>query len=64
MRCERGPYDEAECEPRMAFDDMTRVIAAVVALTDKALVAFNLFAEGVLAAGEDETHGEPGVRLK
>jgi hypothetical protein len=42
----------------MALDDMTSVIAAVVALADDALVAFDLFPEGVLAASENETHGD------
>lgn len=59
-----GPYNEAECKPRVAFDDMTGVVTAVVALTDDALVAFDLLAEGVLAASEDETHGGVGWRWK
>lgn len=33
VRSDGAPYDEAECEPWMAFDDMTGVIAAVMALT-------------------------------
>lgn len=57
-----GPYDEAEGEPRVALDDMTGVIAAIVALADHTFVAFDLFAEGVLAASENKTHGESGER--
>ncbi|KAJ2974182.1 hypothetical protein NUW58_g8740 [Xylaria curta] len=35
---------------------MSSVVAAVVTLASDALVALNLLAEGVLAAGEDQTH--------
>lgn len=48
---------EAECEPRVRLDDATRVVAAVVALANDALVALDLLAEGVLAAGEYDAHG-------
>ena len=41
---------------------MTGVIAAIVALADHTFVAFDLFAEGVLAASENKTHGESGER--
>lgn len=42
----------------MALDDMASVIAAVMALADNALVAFDLFPEGVLATSENETHAD------
>ncbi len=35
---------------------MAGVVAAVVTLTDDALVALDFLAEGMLAAGEYETH--------
>lgn len=41
----------------MALDDVAGHVAAVVTLTDHALVAINLFPEGVLAAHEEEEHG-------
>lgn len=49
----RMTYDEAESEPRVALDDMSRVVTAVVALAGEALVSLDLLTEGVLAAGED-----------
>lgn len=52
MDRERDDGHEAKGEPRIAFDDMSGVVAAVVALTDNTLVAFYLFPEGMLAAGE------------
>lgn len=56
-------YNEAQGKPRMAFDDLAAVVSAVVALADDALVALNLFAEGVFAAGKYNTHGwgEAGI---
>lgn len=50
-------YNEAEGEPRVALDDLTGIVATVVALADHALIALNLLAEGVLAARENKTHG-------
>lgn len=52
------PYYEAEGEPRVTLDNMTGIVAAVVALADYALITFDLFTEGVLAARENKTHGE------
>jgi len=49
-------YNEAEGEPRVALDDVPAVVAAVVAPADDALVSLDFLPEGVLAAGEDETH--------
>lgn len=40
---------------------MGGVVAAVMALAGEALVALNLLAEGVLAAGEDQTHRSEGA---
>lgn len=40
----------------MRLGDGRRVVAAVVAPADDALVAFHLLAEGVLTAGEDDAH--------
>lgn len=48
--------DEAECEPGIGLYDATGHVAAVVALVDHALVALDILAEGVLAAGEEEEH--------
>lgn len=56
-------HDPAECEPRIALDDIGGHVAAVVALADHALVAGHLLAEGVLAAHEEEEHGEGFARL-
>jgi len=54
----KGYYgDEAKGKPRMRLDDVPAIVATVVAPTHDALVAFNLLAERVLAAREDETHG-------
>ncbi len=55
-------HDEAEGKPRVALDDMAADIAAVVAPADNALVALHVFAERVLAAREDDTHGSGLVR--
>ena len=41
----------------MALDDMACHVAAVVALAYHALVAINLFPEGVLTAHKEEEHG-------
>lgn len=48
----RGTHDKAECEPRIALDDMRGVVTAVVTLARNAFVAFDLLAESMLAAGE------------
>lgn len=40
----------------MALDDMARVIAAVMTLAHSAFVTFDLFSEGVFAAGKYDTH--------
>lgn len=58
-RCEIS-YNEAEGEPRVALDDLAVVVAAVVTLAYHAFVAFHLLPEGVLAAGEDQTHRGAG----
>lgn len=50
-------YDEAESEPRVLLDHMGRIIATIMAPADNAFVAFDLFAESVLSAGEYQTHG-------
>src|ERR1700761_9001304 len=50
-------HDKAEGEPGMRLDDMARVVAAVVAPADDALVPLDFLAEGVLAKGENEAHG-------
>lgn len=55
---EREHGNKAECEPGMAFDDMPAVVPAVLAAADDALISLDLLPEGVLAAGEDETHGD------
>lgn len=47
----------------MALDDVAVVVSAVVALADDAFVAFDLLAEGMLATGEYQTHGELGAHL-
>lgn len=49
-------YNEAECEERIALDDMAGHVAAVMALADDALIAGDLLAESVLAADEEEEH--------
>lgn len=49
-------YYEAKSEPWIALDNMTGVVAAVVALADDALVAFDFLAKGVLAAGKYQAH--------
>lgn len=49
-------YNKAKGEPRVGFDDRRRVVAAVEAPADEPVVAFNLLAEGVLAAGKNDTH--------
>jgi hypothetical protein len=49
---ERDDRDKAECEPRVALDDMSGVVTAVVTLASDALVSFNLLAEGMFAAGK------------
>ena len=59
-----GTHDKAESEPRIALDDVAGVVAAVVAATHDALVALDLLAEGVLAAGEDEAHGREKEKEK
>lgn len=41
----------------MTLDYMGGVVAAVMTPTDDAVVALDLLAEGLLATGEDETHG-------
>ena len=51
-------YNKAERKPRVCLDDLTAPVAAVVALARYALVALDLLAERVLAAREDETHGD------
>lgn len=48
-----GTHDEAERKPRVALDDMGGIVATVMALAGDALVALDLFAEGMLAASED-----------
>ena len=53
-------YNEAKGEPGVGFDDGAGVVAAVVAPAHKALVAFHILAEGVLAASEDDAHGTVG----
>lgn len=50
---ERKDGDEAERKPRVALDDMGGIVATVMALAGDALVALDLFAEGMLAASED-----------
>lgn len=47
---------EAESEPRIALDDMAGIVSAVVALAHDTLETLDLLAEGVLTAGEYETH--------
>ena len=54
-RC-RETYDEAECEPRVGFDDACAVVAAVEALAYDALVALNFPPESMLAACEYQAH--------
>lgn len=49
--------DPAKGEPWVALDDVACHVAAVVTLADHALVAIDLFPEGVLAAHEEEEHG-------
>lgn len=51
-------YNKAEGKPRMTLDDMAAIITTVVALTDDAVIPLNLFAEGVFATGEYDTHNE------
>lgn len=50
-------HNEAKGEPRMRLGDRGRVVAAVVAAADEAVVALDFLAEGVLAAREDDAHG-------
>lgn len=52
LKGERHDRDKAECEPRIALDDMRGVVTAVVTLARNAFVAFDLLAESMLAAGE------------
>lgn len=55
---ERNDGDPTECEPWVTLDDVGGHVAAVVALTDHALVAGDFLAESVLAAHEEEEHCE------
>jgi hypothetical protein len=50
-------HDEAEGEEGSSLEDAAGHVAAVVALADEALVALEFFAEGLLAADEEEEHG-------
>lgn len=49
--------NEAKGKPRVALDDMARVVSAVVAPAYNSLVPFHLLLECVLAARKYETHG-------
>lgn len=49
-------HNPAECEPRVALDDMARHVTAVVTLADHTLVALDRLTEGVLSAHEEEEH--------
>ena len=49
-------YNEAECKPGVRLDDPARVVTAVVAAAYLSLIAFYFLSEGVLAAGEHDTH--------
>jgi hypothetical protein len=49
-------YHEAKSEERPALEDMAGHVAAVVTLTDDALVAVKLAPEGLFSACEEEEH--------
>lgn len=53
-----GSYNKAKGEPRMTLDDMAAVVATIMALTDDAVIALDLLAEGVFTTREYDTHGE------
>lgn len=50
--------NEAKGKPRIALYDMSSPVAAVVTLAGDAFVALDFLSEGVLAAGEYQTHCE------
>lgn len=56
-----GTYNEAEREERVALDDVGGHVSTVMALANETLVALELLAERVLAADEEEKHGD-GLR--
>ena len=45
----------------MALDDTARIVAAVVAPAHESFVSFNLLAEGMLAARENQAHDVGGL---
>ena len=49
-------YNEAEGKPGVRLNDPARVVPAVVAAAYLSLIAFYFLSEGVLAAGEHDTH--------
>jgi hypothetical protein len=49
-------YNKAECEPRMRLDDMSAVVAAIVATADDSFVTLDLLPKRVLTECEDEAH--------
>lgn len=51
-------YDEAKCEKRTALNNVRCHVSAMVTLTNDALVAWHVAAEGFLAANEEKEHGE------
>lgn len=54
---ERNHRNEAEGKPWVLFDDMARVVSAVITPADDPLVALYLFAKCVFAAREYQAHG-------
>lgn len=46
----------------MGLDHAARVVAAIVAATDDALIPLDLLPERVFAAGENQAHDDGGVQ--